>query len=133
MPKKLYLTLGLIAGLIIGGVSLVHAYPITPSAGVGTNPVAGSVLLTNGVTSTWVATSSLGISGGGGGSGSLASTTPWTVGNLVVVSGTQYLASISSGTYYLATNPAGYITSSIPFTGVSTTALYRVLARQDRR
>ena len=51
--------------------------------------------------------------GSGGGSGSLASTTPWTVGNLVAVSSGQYLASISSGTYYLATNPNGFTTTTI--------------------
>lgn len=52
------------------------AYAVIPlqSSQIGTNPTNGYVIQTNGATSTWVSTSSLGISGGGG-SGTVTSIT----------------------------------------------------------
>lgn len=44
--------------------------------------------------------------------GGLASTSPFTVADLVVVSSSGALSTISSSTYYLASNPAGYLTTS---------------------
>jgi hypothetical protein len=58
------------------------------------------------------------------GSGGVASTTPFTAGNLVVVSSSGALASISSSTYYLSTNPSGYITTSTNNFGGITTSTY---------
>ena len=57
---------------------------------VGTSPVNGYYLQTNGATSTWAA-----VAGGSG----VPSTTPWTIGNLAVVSSSGALSTISSSTY----------------------------------
>ena len=64
--KKTFIFAG-ITGLLLGLQFLTtQAVSTLSSVQVGTNPIAGSVLQTNGATSTWVTTSSLGISGGGG-------------------------------------------------------------------
>ena len=87
------------------GLGIATAYAIAPlsSPQIGYSPLNGYVLQTNGTTSTWVATSSLGIGGGG-----------------------AVTFSYGSSTYYFASNPSGYITSSslssyVPFTYASTT------------
>jgi len=51
----------------------------------------------------------------------LASTTPFTIADLVVVSSSGALATISSSTYYLASNPSGYTsTTATTLTGTGT-------------
>ena len=42
----------------------------------------------------------------------LASTTPWTLGGIVIASTTGSVTTIASTTYYLSTNPSGYISTS---------------------
>jgi hypothetical protein len=63
-------------GLLLGSFGIAAAYTAFLSGQVGTSPTNGFVLQTNGSVSTWVATSSLGISGG-----SSASTTLLTDNN----------------------------------------------------
>lgn len=65
MINKFKKTILFVAFGLLAFVGSVHAVSVFNSNQVGTNPVAGSVLQTNGVTSTWVTTSSLGISGSG--------------------------------------------------------------------
>ena len=57
--KKLLIALG-----ILGLIGTAHAVSVFNSGQVGTGAASGSVLQTNGTVSTWVPTSSLGISGG---------------------------------------------------------------------
>lgn len=88
----------------------------TPVGGVSsfntqTGAATYSVSCTSGCTVA-TSTTSTAITVSGGGSSNIASTTPYVVGNLVVVSSSEALATISSGTYYLTTNPLGYITTS---------------------
>ena len=63
MIKKLLISIGILA---IPLSVWAATTPALKSIQVGSNPVNGSVLLTNGSISSWTATSSLGISGGGG-------------------------------------------------------------------
>jgi hypothetical protein len=43
----------------------------------------------------------------------LASTTPWTIGGIVIASTTGAVTTIPSTTYYLATNPSGFTTTTV--------------------
>lgn len=90
---KKYTILGIIIGLILAVGAPVYAVTVFRSDQVGSGPANGEVLLTNGTTSTWVSTSSLGIvSGGGSGTvTSVAQTVPtgFTIsGSPVTTSGT---------------------------------------------
>jgi hypothetical protein len=58
-------------GLLLGSFGIAAAYTAFLSGQVGTSPTNGFVLQTNGSVSTWVATSSLGISGGSSASSTL--------------------------------------------------------------
>jgi len=83
------------------GLSVLFAYgainPIS-SPQIGTGASNGYVLQTNGATSTWVSTSTLGFSGGGITNAYASNTFP------------SFL--YGSSTYYFASNPDGYITSA---------------------
>ena len=103
MKKKL---LSLLIGLGILALPFVVDAAIFNSNQVGASPSGGYVLQTNGATSSWVATSSLGISGGGG------SSTVLYQGNgiLLNTSGTNgYIINIATGTagYFPFWNAAG--------------------------
>lgn len=113
------------------GISIATAYAVvTPlsSPQVGKTTINGYVLLANGATSTWVATSSLGITGGSS-SGvtfayasstfptfSYASSTYALLSSLSSYITFPYASSTfptfgyASSTYYFATNPSSYIT-----------------------
>src|SRR5690348_4584259 len=90
MKRKLFLIAGMVGTFIGASVLVAYGVSVLSSQQVGTSPVAGSVLQTNGVTSTWVPTSSLGISGGPG--GGLGTTTPFITGNLANVSSSGAIA-----------------------------------------
>lgn len=117
------------------------AYAYTPFYGgqLGNNVVPGYVLQSTGSSSVanWVATSTLGITGGGGGSvssvfGRTGAVTAQT-GDYSMFYPTYGYASTTystyaygSSTYYFASNPSGYITSSalgpyVPFSYASST------------
>ena len=85
--------------ILMGITTIALAYAVYTSSQVGVTPANGKVLQTNGTTSTWVSTSSLGISGGTGVTNAYASTTFVTY-------------PYGTSTYYLSSNPSGYITSS---------------------
>ena len=130
--KKLILIFLATASLVFGAMYLVanaigvaHT-TVFNSNQVGTNPITGYYLETNGATSTWAAVS------GGGGSitingvsstvfslnsstylGITASGTAFTFTNLGVTSTAGNWAgtwqSVNSSTFYLASNPSGYL------------------------
>ena len=72
----------------------------------------------------------------GGASGGLASTTPFVIGDLAVVSSSGALSTIPTSTYYLSTNPSGFITfassgiwtSAITHTATTTFASSTILS-----
>ncbi len=102
--KKFLLSL-----LILSPIIALGAQPILSSFQTGSTPSNGYVLQTNGVNSSWVATSSLGIS--------------QDLSNYITfpyASSSFPSFSYASSTYYFASNPAGYVTSSTaPVTSVS--------------
>lgn len=87
--NKIKRNVGVVLGIFISGLllgSTAHA-TVFPSQQVGTGATQGYVLQTNGVTSTWVATSTLGLGGGGGGVGSFNAT--GSTGQVLIFTGTS--------------------------------------------
>lgn len=119
--NKFYIVLGAIAGLFIGISSIAYATTVFNSNQVGTSPTNGYVLQTNGSLSTWVATSTLGISGGSGGSGNVATSSSETSGYFPTWTSTNGTPALLSGTSQLfqsAGNLIGIATTS-PFAQLS--------------
>ena len=90
--------------------TILAGYATSSAAGTGTCTNCNVTVNGNGIVT------SIANGSGGTSNGTLSSTTPWTVGNLVTVSGTTYVTSISSSTYYLATNPSNFISTSTGLT-----------------
>lgn len=121
--KKLYLFLGLIAGLFIGFAYSVHAAPCTPTTGGGTG-ICSTTSSTIGYVLTVSSSSpfiyTLSPSSGGGGSSTI---TYAGFGILVNASGTGYVVAVNSSTiltmasgtalYYPLSNPSGFTTTTI--------------------
>jgi len=135
MYKKLYLTLGLIAGLVIGGVSLANAAPITPptggGTGIGTTTSANNGLcLTQSSANPFVYTFATCGSGGGsstliyagygilapasGTTGYVISVNTSTLNSLYVSSssGLTYFFPATSTVFYPNSNPSGFLTAA---------------------
>ena len=112
----------LLSLIILSTITLAYAVAPLSSPQIGYTPLFGRILQTNGATSTWVSTSSLGISGSlsGGTTGWLPYwNSPTTLGN--VATGTPGQVFIAS-----STSPSGYAwvaTSSLGITGGSASAV----------
>lgn len=93
-------------------VGVAHAVSVFNSNQVGTSPVAGSVLQTNGSTSQWVTTSSLGISGS---AGTVSTSSPGlTQGQWVIAANGSSIYSTSSQPIITLTAATTTITVSGP-------------------
>jgi hypothetical protein len=112
MKRPTYIPLALALIILAGSPAIAQAFKAFHSWQIGDGAADGYVLQTDGTNSTWVATSSLGITGGGGSSG-IATATPWTNGDLVQVASNGTVKSI-------ATSSLGLPTFSWPFPGNAT-------------
>lgn len=114
---KKYL-ISLVAILISFGSIVYASQPVFTSPQVGASPSNGYVLQTNGLNSTWVATSTLGIAGGGGTVTSIATNNGIT-GGTITTTGTIGLAAIAANS--VLGNTTG--TSAIP-SAIATSSLF---------
>ena len=119
--KKILLFLSIASTLLIGMGFVANAAPtstyvqnlfITGLSGGGTECLH---ILNSGLVQV-----TAGSDCGSGSGGGLSSTTPWTLGGLVIASTSQSVTTIASNTYYLSTNPSSFI-SNISTT-INTTA-----------
>lgn len=124
---KRYLIAGLAILISFGSIAYA-AQPIFTSPQVGANPSNGFVLQTNGLNSTWVATSTLGFSSGGGGTGTISTSSPLVSGQPIYATGANTIASIASSTFLtslggqVAGNYITALTGDITASGPGSTA-----------
>lgn len=90
--KKLLTTIAAALAVFLFSFGTTYAFTVFLSGQVGTSPVKGSVLLTDGTNSTWVATSTLGLGGSGGGTVNQVNTTYPILGGPITNTGTISLA-----------------------------------------
>src|SRR5258708_4934574 len=113
MKRFLYSILAA-AIVLVGGFSTARAISVFTSNQVGLTPIAGRVLQTDGTNSAWVATSTLGISGGGSGTVSTSSSETtgyfprWstTSGSPAPLTGTSSIFQATSGNVGIGTTNA---------------------------
>lgn len=90
--KKLTVILASILGMFLFSAGSAYAFTVFLSGQVGASPVKNEVLLTDGTNSTWVATSTLGLGGSGGGTVLQVNSTYPILGGPITTTGTLSLA-----------------------------------------
>lgn len=90
--RKFLSTLAAVLGVFILSGGSAYAFTVFLSGQVGASPVRNEVLLTDGTNSTWVATSTLGLGGSGGGTVLQINTTYPVLGGPITTTGTVSLA-----------------------------------------
>lgn len=90
--KKLAIVLASVLGVFLFSAGSAYAFTVFLSGQVGASPVKNEVLLTDGTNSSWVATSTLGLGGSGGGTVLQVNSTYPILGGPITTTGTLSLA-----------------------------------------